>query len=417
MVDYVAGPAEGRVVGTALLHDLDGIANWSQGIAQLVSQHRQKLVLAGVGLGQLGGVSAQLVFQAFPLREVKAERHNWCAGLGGSTLVEQSDPEQHGKTLAIRSPTFQLERGATSPALQLGAAALQELDGARRDERIPGKSAGVHLLAGIADHLQKRVVGVGDVAFDVSEDDTQDVGFDQAAESGLARTKVSNPSIVVPNSADNRAACALTSWASWISKGVVTPTISSAEYPSMRSAPGLKTVISPSASVAMIETWVEASSRALSRALTCISSAWVRRRSANMPICCPSVVMACKSGSSRSSGSRDRNVITPRIGPASLAMIGKLNALRRPVRTASSLRTNRPPGSCVKSAIQAEQPVDQTRPVIPTPGGNSRFSAVMTHAGPTRCEVHGCAAARNTPAWRSTIQHSATSKSSKRPMV
>ena len=45
------------------------------------------------------------------------------------------------------------------------------------------------------------------------------------------------------------------------------------------------------------------------------------------------------------------------------------------------------PGSCVRSAIQAEQPVDQTRPVIPTPGGNSRFSAVLTQAGPTRREV------------------------------
>ena len=97
----------------------------------------------------------------------------------------------------------------------------------------------------------------------------------------------------------------------------------------MRSAPGLKTVISPSGSVAMIETWVEASSRALSRALTCISSASVRRRSANKPICSPSVVIACNSGSSRLSASRESNVITPRIGPVSLAMIGKLNALRK----------------------------------------------------------------------------------------
>src|SRR5208282_2569328 len=190
MVDHVAGPAEGMVVRTALLHDLDGIANWCQGVAQLVSQHRQKLVLAGVGLGQLAGVSAKLVFQAFPLREVQAERYNWCAELGGATLIEQSDPKQHGKNLAIRSPTFQLERGATSPVLQLGAAALQELDGGCRDERNPGKSAGVHLLAGIADHLQERVVGVGDVALDVSEDHAQDVGFDQASESGLALTKV-----------------------------------------------------------------------------------------------------------------------------------------------------------------------------------------------------------------------------------
>ncbi len=46
------------------------------------------------------------------------------------------------------------------------------------------------MLAGIAEHFQKCVIGFGDVALDVSEDDTQDIGFDQATETGLALTLV-----------------------------------------------------------------------------------------------------------------------------------------------------------------------------------------------------------------------------------
>ena len=53
VVDDVAGPAQVGVVRTELLHDLDGIADRGQRVAQLVTQHRQKLVLARVGLGQL----------------------------------------------------------------------------------------------------------------------------------------------------------------------------------------------------------------------------------------------------------------------------------------------------------------------------------------------------------------------------
>ncbi len=132
MVDHVARPAEGMVFRTALLHDLDGIANGGQRVAQLVPQHRQELVLAGVSLTQLAGVLAELVFQMLPLREVEAECHEGCAGLGWSALVEQGDAKQHGKILTIRSPAFHLERGAASPPLELGAAGLQssaELDG------------------------------------------------------------------------------------------------------------------------------------------------------------------------------------------------------------------------------------------------------------------------------------------------
>ena len=53
VVDDVAGPAQVGVVRTALLHDLDGIADRGQRIAQLVTQHGQKLVLASIGFGEL----------------------------------------------------------------------------------------------------------------------------------------------------------------------------------------------------------------------------------------------------------------------------------------------------------------------------------------------------------------------------
>ena len=119
------------------------------------------------------------------------------AGLGGSALVEQGNAQQHGQVLTIGSPAFQLERGAASPPSQLGATGLQEPHRAWRDERIPGKLAGVHLLAGVADHFQKGVIGFGDVALDVSEDDTQDIGFDQATETGLAFTMVAFGSLAV----------------------------------------------------------------------------------------------------------------------------------------------------------------------------------------------------------------------------
>ncbi len=53
VVDDIAGPAQVGIVRTALLHDLDGVADRGQRVAQLVAQHRQKLVLADIGLGQL----------------------------------------------------------------------------------------------------------------------------------------------------------------------------------------------------------------------------------------------------------------------------------------------------------------------------------------------------------------------------
>ena len=53
VVDHVAGPAQVGVVRAALLHDLDGVADRGQGVAQLVAQHGQELVLARVCLGQL----------------------------------------------------------------------------------------------------------------------------------------------------------------------------------------------------------------------------------------------------------------------------------------------------------------------------------------------------------------------------
>ena len=67
---------------------------------------------------------------------------------------------------------------------------LEKPGGAGRNERIPGQFAGVHLLAGIANHLQKCVIRFGDVALDVSKDDPQNVGLDQAAKPGLALTVV-----------------------------------------------------------------------------------------------------------------------------------------------------------------------------------------------------------------------------------
>ena len=76
VVDHVASPAKGRVFRPALLHDLDGVADRGQGIAQLVAEHRQELVLAGVGLGQLAGVRAKLVLQPLSFREVEAEGHD-----------------------------------------------------------------------------------------------------------------------------------------------------------------------------------------------------------------------------------------------------------------------------------------------------------------------------------------------------
>ena len=53
VVDHVAGPAQVGVVHAALLHDPQGIADRGQGIAQLVTQYGQELVLAGIGLGEL----------------------------------------------------------------------------------------------------------------------------------------------------------------------------------------------------------------------------------------------------------------------------------------------------------------------------------------------------------------------------
>ena len=170
-------------------------------------------------------------------------------------------------------------------------------------------------------------------------------------------------------------------------------------------------------SVAMIETWVDASSRALSRELTCVSSASARRRSANRPIWRPSVVIAWRSGSSRSMVSRERNIMMPMIGPASLATTGKPKALRNPRRAATSLRTRVPAGSFARSATQAEQPVAQTLPVSPSPGENSRSRDARIHSGPMRRDVQGLPAIRNTSRCRSTIQNSATSKSSVWPMV
>ena len=48
--DHLGGPSEVGTVGPFQLHDLDGVADGRQGIAQFVGEHGQELVLALVGV-------------------------------------------------------------------------------------------------------------------------------------------------------------------------------------------------------------------------------------------------------------------------------------------------------------------------------------------------------------------------------
>ena len=71
MVDHVAGPAEVGVIHAVALHDPQGVADRGQGIAQLVTEHGQELVLAHIGLGKLahsGLAAAELVRQPMWIR-------------------------------------------------------------------------------------------------------------------------------------------------------------------------------------------------------------------------------------------------------------------------------------------------------------------------------------------------------------
>ena len=187
VVDHVAGPAERGVVRAALLHDLDGVADRGQGIAELVAEHRQELVLARVGLGELAGVPAELVLQPLPLREVDAEGHDRRARgrragsrRGGRRPGGRGGPGRPCGGIPPRS-------GVQSPwRLSSTRHRVSWLERGGRDEAVPGHRPGVHLGPGVADHLQEGVVGVGDVAVDVAEDHAEDVGLDQAAEPGLA---------------------------------------------------------------------------------------------------------------------------------------------------------------------------------------------------------------------------------------
>ncbi len=101
VVDDIAGPAQVRVLRTALLHDLDRVANRGQGIAQFVTQHGQKLVLASISFGE------------FPGRRLAVEKR----GLGPLTLGDFSlvtfDIARH------RPPRKQRHRGKHArPSMQ-----------------------------------------------------------------------------------------------------------------------------------------------------------------------------------------------------------------------------------------------------------------------------------------------------------
>ena len=52
------------------LSELDGVADGGERVAQLVGEHGQELVLAAVGLRQLGEPSPELLLQPLPLGDV-----------------------------------------------------------------------------------------------------------------------------------------------------------------------------------------------------------------------------------------------------------------------------------------------------------------------------------------------------------
>ena len=82
-----------------------------------MAKHRQELVLASVGLGQLGVSFAQLVFQPLALGEVEAEGNNRRARLGVLAFVEQGDAHEDAQAPAILVAAFKLKGSTHAAAL------------------------------------------------------------------------------------------------------------------------------------------------------------------------------------------------------------------------------------------------------------------------------------------------------------
>ena len=144
-LDHVAGELdEGRVVGR-LPQDVDRVEHRGQGVAQLVGEHGEELILAAVGVGQLLGLAAELHLELLAIGGVADHLGE---ALELAPLVAQgghdgTPPESRAVATDLPLLARHLAAGRRLPDLRLGLARLGILEGREAREGLADDLGGV----------------------------------------------------------------------------------------------------------------------------------------------------------------------------------------------------------------------------------------------------------------------------------
>ncbi len=144
-LDHVAGELDQRRVVGRLPQDVDRVEHRGQGVAQLVGEHGEELILAAVGVGQLLGLTAELHLELLAIGGVADHLGE---ALELAPLVAQgghdrTSPESRPVATDLPLLARHLAAGRRLPDLRLGRARLDVLGGREARERLADDLGGM----------------------------------------------------------------------------------------------------------------------------------------------------------------------------------------------------------------------------------------------------------------------------------
>ncbi len=180
----VAGRFNRRGVGAGQANQLQGVADWGQGVAQLVGQHRQELVLAAVGLGKFVGPAAEFFLHPATLGGV-AHDLGETAEMSGVVLDRRNDargPESRPVLSLVPALVEGPPLGGGGFHLDLVNPGLAVLG--REDD---GDLTPEDLVLGVTQDAFGSVIPTGDPSLHIGHEDGEVLdSIDQQAEAFLA---------------------------------------------------------------------------------------------------------------------------------------------------------------------------------------------------------------------------------------
>src|SRR4029453_11787655 len=117
----------------------------------------------------------ECLFRAFALRQVEHESDTLIPA-----FLEGCRADQHGNTAAVFPEVLLLKRLQTPGHLQLGHASFIAVTPFGWRQLRPTYATRDEILTVVADHAEKCVVRLDDPAFEIPDEDADDVGSNQA---------------------------------------------------------------------------------------------------------------------------------------------------------------------------------------------------------------------------------------------